>query len=376
VTYLSRRLVDAETRYTFIEKLCLCLFYACTKCRCYLLSSHCVVSGQADVIKYMLQNPIMSGRTGKWAYALIEYDLAYEPLKSIKGQVVADFIVEHQIEDTYKLDVSYLTITPWTLYFDGSGCNEGQGIDIVLISLSNAYFDFASRLETCCTNNQAEYEALLFGLELLSDMGVKHVKGFGDSQLVVQQVLEEYQCFDGTLNGYLEKCWDIIHSFDEFNIRHISRVENHRANSLAQDASGYQIKLGKFHSTKNLITSPRPVLQAADRPGVGSRPSGVAREVLLVESADNKADETDWRTPIADYLRNPSVRTSKNVWRTTFKYVLMSNELYHRTVDDILLKCLGPSDAILAMAEVHEGICGTHQSAPKMKWLLRRSGFY
>ena len=65
VTYLSRRLVDAETRYTFIEKLCLCLFYACTKCRCYLLFSHCTVSGQTDVIKYMLQNPIMSGRIGK-----------------------------------------------------------------------------------------------------------------------------------------------------------------------------------------------------------------------------------------------------------------------------------------------------------------------
>jgi hypothetical protein len=41
----------------------------------------------------MLQNPIMSGRIGKWAYALIEYDLAYESLKSMKGQVVADFIV-------------------------------------------------------------------------------------------------------------------------------------------------------------------------------------------------------------------------------------------------------------------------------------------
>jgi hypothetical protein len=66
VTYLSRRLVDAETRYTFIEKLCLCLFYACTKCRCYLLSSHCTISGQADVIKYMLHNPNMSGRIGKW----------------------------------------------------------------------------------------------------------------------------------------------------------------------------------------------------------------------------------------------------------------------------------------------------------------------
>jgi hypothetical protein len=54
----------------------------------------------------------------------------------------------------------------------------------------------------------------------------------------------------------------------------------------------------------------------------------------------------------------------------------MSNELYRRTVNDVLLKCLGPDDAILAMAEVHEVICSTHQSAPKMKWLLRRSGFY
>jgi hypothetical protein len=117
VYYLSRRLVDAETRYTFIEKLCLCLLYACTKYRCYLLSSRCTVSGQDDVIKYMLHNPIMSGRIGKWAYALIKYNLAYEPLKSMRGQVVADFIVEHRINDAHKLDISYLTVTPWTLYF-------------------------------------------------------------------------------------------------------------------------------------------------------------------------------------------------------------------------------------------------------------------
>ena len=44
ITYLSRRLIDAETRYTFIEKLCLCLFYACTKLRYYLLSSSCVIA--------------------------------------------------------------------------------------------------------------------------------------------------------------------------------------------------------------------------------------------------------------------------------------------------------------------------------------------
>jgi hypothetical protein len=46
----------------------------------------------------MLQQPILSERIGKWAYSLIEYDLAYEPLKSIKGLVVANFIVGHSID--------------------------------------------------------------------------------------------------------------------------------------------------------------------------------------------------------------------------------------------------------------------------------------
>jgi hypothetical protein len=157
------------------------------------------------MIKYMLQNPIMSGRIGKWAYALMEYDLAYELLKSMKGQVVADFIEEHRIDDAYELDMSYLTITPWTLYFDGLVCYEGQGIGIMLVSPSNVFFYFSSRLKTYCTNNQVEYKALLFGLELLDYIGVKHVRAFGDSQLVVQQILEEYHCLDGTLNSYLEK---------------------------------------------------------------------------------------------------------------------------------------------------------------------------
>ena len=133
-------------------------------------------------------------------------------------------------------------------------------------------------------------------------MGVKYVKAFGDSQLVVQLVLEEYQCFDGTLNSYLEKCWGIIHSFDEFNIQHISRVENHRANNLTQDASGYRIKRGRFHNTKNLITGAGPMPQVADRPSKDSGPSGVTRKVLLIDSADNEADASDWRTPIINYL--------------------------------------------------------------------------
>ena len=86
----------------------------------------------------------MSGRLGKWAYSLIEYDLIYEPLKSMKGQIVANFIVEHRVDIEHDLDVDYVHITPWKLYFDGSTCSEGQGIDIVLVSPNDAYFEMSS----------------------------------------------------------------------------------------------------------------------------------------------------------------------------------------------------------------------------------------
>ena len=140
ITYLSQRLIDAETRYTFIEKLCLSLYYACTKLRYYLLSSTCIVVCQIDVIKHMLQKSILSGRIGKWAYALVEYELACEPLKSMRGQIVANFIVEHRINDERDLEVGYFTCTPWKLYFDRSVWDDGRGIGVVLISPNGVVF--------------------------------------------------------------------------------------------------------------------------------------------------------------------------------------------------------------------------------------------
>ena len=88
----------------------------------------------------MLRKPILSGRIGKWAYALVEYDLACEPLKSMKGQIVADFIVEHRINDEHDLEVSCITCTPWELYFDGLVCDDGRGISAVLVSPGGVVF--------------------------------------------------------------------------------------------------------------------------------------------------------------------------------------------------------------------------------------------
>jgi hypothetical protein len=69
------------------------------------------VACQYDVIKHMLLKPILSGRTGEWAYALVEYDLAYEPLRSMMGKVVADFIVDHAID--LDLSVNFVQLKLW-----------------------------------------------------------------------------------------------------------------------------------------------------------------------------------------------------------------------------------------------------------------------
>jgi hypothetical protein len=65
----------------------------------------------------------------------------------------------------------------------------------------------------------------------------------------------------------------------------------------------------------------------------------------------------------------------EKLWQV-LKYVMLDNDHYHQTIDGLLLKCLGLDQSRIAMGEVHEGICGMHQSARKMKWLLRRAGFY
>jgi hypothetical protein len=87
-------------------------------------------------------------------------------------------------------------------------------------------------------------------------------------------------------------------------------------------------------------------------------------------------DPDDWRTPLVLYLENPGHIADRKVRRQALKYVMLDNTLYRRTVDVLLLKCLGLDQSKIAMGEVHKGICATHQSAHKMNWLLHRAVFY
>ena len=228
------------------------------------------------------------------------------------------------------MEVGYVTCTPWKLYFDGSVCDDGRGVVIgnVLISPSGVVFELSNRLEEFCTNNQVEYEALLFGLEFLQSMGVKHVEAFGDSLLVVQQVSKVCQCYNRALNAYLDKCLDIISCFDQFVIRHIPREDNEKANALAQQASGYNVTKKYFIIRKpmqikaeSLVLNElvRPVLETGLTAKGGGNCSSADKSNQKVEAVVQ-----DWRMPIITYLKDPSRGADRNIRHLNIIWLTMS----------------------------------------------------
>jgi ribonuclease HI len=269
VAYLRRKLLDLETRYSATEKLCLCVYYSCTKFRHYLLNAECIVYSKFDVIKHILSMPILNGRIDKWILAFSKFELKFESANAVKGQIIADFITEHRDSS-----INLLEISPWALFFDGSSCGKGGGAGILLISPRGEMFEFAIPMQPTVTNNQAEYEALLRGLQYLRDAKAISVEIFGDSELVIKQLNGQYECRNDILRNYYEECKEILKSFQLVILEHIPRENNGEANRLAQSASGYRENKEVF--------------------------------AIDVYSFGSDLAKDDLRKEIADYLENPS----------------------------------------------------------------------
>jgi len=219
---------------------------------------------------------------------------------------------------------------PWTLFFDGSTCDRGAGIGIVLISPRGRKYEFSLPIVATSTNNQAEYQALI--KEVHADV----VEIFENSMLVINQLTGSHECRSEVLITYYEKSKRLLKEFKDFRLEHVHRLHNEEANRLAQHASGYQ-----------------PILNTL-----------------------SAIDVDDWRKEIIDYLRDPSKKVERRVQFQATKYVLPEDELYYRAIDGVLLKCLGDDEGKSLMGEIHEGVFGAHQSAFKMKWMIRRNGYY
>ena len=87
-------------------------------------------------------------------------------------------------------------LVPWTLFFDGSSCGNDSGIGVVLISPRGANFEFSFPIEASATNNHAEYRAILKEIQLLREIKADAVEIFGDSMLVINQLVGECECKD------------------------------------------------------------------------------------------------------------------------------------------------------------------------------------
>jgi len=196
-----------------MERLCLCLYFTWTKLRHYLLNAETCVVCKADVIKHMLSAPILKGRLGKWMYALLEFDVRFQPAKAIKGQDLADLITERAAPSAQFVDVR-----PWVMFFDGSTCDPTCGIGLHIVSPRRVVYEFVFHLASKLTNNQTEYEAIHRGLELLLDASAEVVEVFGESKVVIHQLTEDYECISDNLYPYFVKCHDLMAKFRQVTL--------------------------------------------------------------------------------------------------------------------------------------------------------------
>src|SRR4051812_11012058 len=183
IYYLSRTMVGAEHRYNPVEKECLALVFAIQKTRHYLTGQTIYVVSKINLLRLLMTKPsALNGRLTKWAMLLSQYDMHFLPQKATKGQAIADLLAknprsnsailfEELPAETAEVHSTQANPSVWQMYFDGAFRTLPRvglvaGVGTVLISPQNHVIPCAFSLIEPCTNNVAEYNALLIGLQL------------------------------------------------------------------------------------------------------------------------------------------------------------------------------------------------------------------
>jgi ribonuclease HI len=125
----------------------------------------------------------------------------------------------------------------WRMSFDGACSSSGSGVGIVLKIPEKIVHPHAIRLEFSCTNNEAEYEALIQGMILAREMKIEHLIVTGDSELIINQVTQKYNIKKERLKLYFKRVNELMEAFCSFNISFIPRDKNQKEDSLALVAS-------------------------------------------------------------------------------------------------------------------------------------------
>jgi ribonuclease HI len=193
--------------------------------------------------------------------------LAYAPHMAIKSQILADFVAEWM--DT-QLPPPQIQAECWTLYFDSSVMNTGAGAGLLFVSPLGEHMRYAVRLHFPASNTMAEFEALLCGLKIAIEIGVKRLDVRGDSQLVIDQVMKNASCHDNKMEAYCKAVRALKDKFYDIELNHVPRRYNEEADELAKIASG-RITIPPNDFTRD-ITQPSVTLEP--HPSNCTEPSG------------------------------------------------------------------------------------------------------
>ncbi|GKV40693.1 hypothetical protein SLEP1_g48304 [Rubroshorea leprosula] len=358
ICYVSRVLQGAEQNYLIAEKAAFALVYIARKLRAYF-QSHQIVVYTDFPLRKILQKPELSGRLIGWSVELSENDLKLQPRTTIKGQAVADFLVECAPAAVKEKAPEHPI---WVLYVDGAANVEGSSVGAVLLGLDGFKSEHALRFKFQTTNNAAEYEALIYGLKLASELKVQNIQVFSDSQLVVGQVKGSCEIRDPQLGRYTSVVNKLKSGFASFQIDKIPRADNHRADELSKLASSWD-----FNPQRSTI------VELLDAPSY----TDLAVECQLL-STDPSTPR--WTTPLINYLQSgelpKDLSAVKMIKRRAAHFTLLDNQLYKRAASMPLLRCLTPYEVEYAVREVHKGVCGTHIDGKTLAWKLLRHGYY
>ncbi|GKE63440.1 reverse transcriptase domain-containing protein, partial [Tanacetum coccineum] len=217
-----------------------------------------------------------------------EFGIHYRPRVSVKGQVLADFIVERPEEEGQDDSAREEEPLPtrWTLFTDRSSCVDECRARVILTDSEGVEFTYALRFQFETTNNEAEYEALIAGLRIAEKMSVKNLEVNVDSKLVANQVNGTYIAKETDMVKYLEKVKALTITFRAFSIKQVPRSKNKKADALS-----------KMASTSFSHLSKQVLVEELKEKSVNEK------EVLAVVEEEGDT----WMTPIHEYLTNETL---------------------------------------------------------------------
>ncbi|GKA50021.1 reverse transcriptase domain-containing protein [Tanacetum coccineum] len=209
------------------------------------------------------------------------------------------------------------------------------------------------------TNNEAEYEALIAGLRMAEQMGVKNLQVYVDSRLVANQVNGSYVAKESGMIQYLNKVKTLARSFREFSIKQVPRSKNKKADALSKIASTSFAHLSKQVLVKEL-----------------KEKSINEKEILVVVEEEGNT----WMTPICEYLTKEILLADKKkaraVRRKAVRYTMINGTLYKKSFLGPWLWCAGPLQANYVLREIHEGSCNMHSGPRSVVAKAIRTGYY